>query len=184
MTQNRKPPAFLEYAATILANRQYRLMPLAERGLLYTIRLECWENKQVPASPYELAKYIGCDISDVKAALTDRVKTFLFEKENSLTCPELDDYRQHLADRREKQSKGGKDGAAITNRNKKKTENGVSANQLDGSGNSQVTRRGSVESLVKSSTFKPSQVQSLERENIDDPFVREIIEYEESSNGK
>ena len=184
MAQNRRPPAYVEYAATILANRQYRLMSLAERGLLYTIRLECWENIQVPASPDELAKYISCDVSDVKAALTDRVKSFLSEKENSLICPELEDYRQHLAERREKQSKGGKDGAAITNRSKKKADKEVNVDQLDGSGNSQASRRGTVGSLVKSSTVKSSQIPPVNRGYIDDPFVREMISYDEASNGK
>jgi hypothetical protein len=173
MAQNREPPAYLEYAATILANRQYRSMTLAERGLLYSMRLECWENKQVPASTDELAEYIGCDVADVKAALTDRVKSFLSEKDGSLTCPELDDYRQHLEDRRLKQSTGGKSGSAITNANRKKLN--------CGSSNLQAPRRGSVESLVKSSSVKSSQVQSLETGVIDDPFVRD---YERASNGE
>jgi hypothetical protein len=175
VAQNRRPPAYLEYAATILANRQYRSMTLAERGLLFSIRLECWENKQVPASPVELAEYINCNVSEIKS-LTDRVKTFLHEENSSFTCPELEDYRQHLADRKALQSKGGKSGAAITNANKKKLN--------DVSSNLQVPRRGSVESLVKSSSVKSSQVQSLEKDDIDDPFVREINDYEEASNGK
>ncbi len=183
MAQNRKPPAYVEYAATMLASRNFRLMNIAERGLLYTIRLECWENKQVPASADELAKYIGCDASHVKPAFTDRVKAFLHEKDDSLTCPELEDYRQHLDDRRLKQIAGGKDGAARTNAKKKASREANLLIETD-SGNSQVTRRGSVESLVKSSTFKPSQIHPLEKENINDPFVREIVEYEEASNGK
>ena len=119
MAQNRKPPAYQEYPAAMLASRNFKLMNIAERGLLYTIRLECWENKEVPASVNQLAKYIGCDISEVKGALTDLVKSFLCEKDGLLTCPELDDYRQHLEDRKSKQSAGGKKGATITNLNKK-----------------------------------------------------------------
>lgn len=161
--QNRKPPSYQEYAATILANRQYRLMSLAERGLLYTLRLECWENIQAPASTAELAKYIGCDVSDVKAALTDRVKTFFNEKDGSFTCPEIDDYRQHLKDRKDKQSAGGKGGAAITNRNRKSAGKEVSTYHSEDSGNSQVTRRGSDGSLVQSRTEKQSQEQSSKR---------------------
>ena len=179
MAQNRRPPAYLEYAATMLANRHFRLMNIAERGLFYTIRLECWENKQVPASPDELAKYIGCDIAEVKTALTDKVKSFLYEKDGSLTCPELEDYRQHLDDRRLKQSMAGKGGAAITNAKKKAAKDANLHMETD-SGNPQVPRQGSVESLVKSSTVKPSQVQSLENGYIDDKFVRE---YESASNG-
>ena len=101
MAQNLKPPCYQEYAANMLASRNFRLMNIAERGLLYTIRLECWLNKQVPSSSYDLAKYIGYDVSDVKAALTDRVKSFLYEKDGSLTCPDLEDYRKYLDDRRE-----------------------------------------------------------------------------------
>lgn len=176
MAQNRRPPAYVEYAATMLASRDFRLMNLAERGLLYTIRLECWENKQVPASVNDLAKYFGYELSEVKVAITDRVKTFLHEDNDSFTCPDLEDYRQHLDDRRSKQSAGGKSGSATTNANRKKLNNGSS--------NSQVPHRGSVESLVKSNTVKPSQVQSLETGVINDPFVREIIDYERASNGE
>ncbi len=183
MTQNRKPPAYLEYAATILANRHYRSMTLAERGLLYSIRLECWENKQVPVSPEELAEYIGCNFSEIKA-LTDRVKSFLYEKDGSLICPELEDYRQHLEDRRLKQSTGGKGGAAVTNAKKNKSKQDANLQIVNDSGNSQVTRQGSVGSLVKSSTVKSSQVQSLETGVVNDPFVREIDDYEKASNGR
>ena len=178
MAQNRKPPAFLEYAATILANREYRLMPLAERGLLYTIRLECWENKQVPAPHYELAKYIGCDVAEVKSALTDRVKSFLYEIDGSLTCPELDNYRQHLDERRLKQSTGGKDGATITNAKKKAAKDTNFKEEID-SGNSQAPRRASDESLVKSSTVKPSQVQSLETGDIHDEWLSDYTALDE-----
>jgi len=182
MAQNRKPPAYLEYAATMLANRQYRLMPLAERGLLYAIRLECWENKLVPAPHDQLAKYLGCDVVEVKSALTERVKAFLNEKDGSLTCPELEDYRQHLAERKLKQSNGGKGGAAITNAKKRaiKDDNLHIPNR---STNPQVTCQVTDESLVNSSTVKSSQKQSLETSYIDDPFVVEMIEHEKASYG-
>ena len=176
MAQNRKPPAYQEYAATMLATRNFRLMTIGERGLLYTMRLECWENKQVPVAAYDLAKYIGCDVSEIKTALTDRVKTFFHEIDGSFTCPELEDYRQHLADTKAKQSAGGKGGSAITNANRKKLS--------DESSNLQVPRRGSDESLVKYSSVKSSQEQSVVIDDIDDSFVREILDYEEASNGK
>jgi len=180
MTQNRKPPAYLEYAASILANKKYRLMNLTERGLLYSIRLECWENKEVPASPIDLAKYLACDVSDVKEGLTERVKSFLYEKEGLFICPELDDYRQHLAERKAKQSRGGKDGAAITNAIKKKA---TKEPNLTISTTAQVPRQGDVESLVNLNTFNSSQIQSLEKAFVDDPFVHEMNAYERASNG-
>ena len=56
---NRAAPAYQEYASDILANRSYRAMTLAERGLWDTIRKECWVNGSVPSSKPELAKYLG-----------------------------------------------------------------------------------------------------------------------------
>ena len=178
MTQNRKPPAYQEYAAEILTLRNFKLMSISERGLLYTIRLECWVNKEVPALPDELAKYIGCDVHEVKAALTQHVKSFLYEKNGSFTSPELDDYRQHLDERRLKQSTGGKDGAAITNAKKKATKDIDFQRGID-SGNPQAPRRGSDESLVKSSTVKPSQVQSLETGDIHDEWLSDYTALDE-----
>jgi hypothetical protein len=114
MTQNRKPPAYQEYAASTLANRQFRLMTLAERGLFHTLRLECWENKQVPSNGHELAKYLGYEVSEVQKALSDNVKGFFIESNGLFSCPEIEDYRQHIVERRVKQSAGGKQGAAMT----------------------------------------------------------------------
>lgn len=42
------PPAYQEYAADMLSNRHFRMMTLQQRGLLYTLRLECWVNGSVP----------------------------------------------------------------------------------------------------------------------------------------
>ena len=55
-SQNRPPPAFQEYASDTLANIEFRLLSLPERGLRATMRLECWVNVYVPANPQELAK--------------------------------------------------------------------------------------------------------------------------------
>ena len=173
MAQNRKPPAYQEYPATMLASRNFKLMSIAERGLLYTIRLECWENKEVPASVNQLAKYIGYDVSEVQVALTDLVKTFLHEKDGLLTCPELDNYRQHLEDRKSKQSAGGKNGATITNRNRKDAAKQGRVYLAHKTGNPQVPRRGNDESLVQISTVKSSQEQSLSNGYIDDEWIHD-----------
>jgi hypothetical protein len=182
MAQNRKPPAYMEYAAAILANRDFRLMSLAERGLLFTIRLECWENIEVPVAHDQLAKYIGHEAAEVKSALTQRVKTFLHEKDDTFVCPELDNYRQHLADIRAKRSAGGKSGAAITNAKKQRIKDD-SFYITNHSTNPQVTRQGADESLVKLSTVKSSQEQSLETSYIDDQFVVDMIAHEKASYG-
>ena len=138
MAQNRPAPCYQEYTASMLANVNFRQMPLAARGLLYTLRLECWQNHRLPADPSKLASVLRFDESEIIAAM-QWLDTFIRTKDGWLTSPELDDYRQHLADRRKAQSNGGKKGAAKTN-----------------AGKSQVPR----ESVVKYSTDQPSSAQS------------------------
>lgn len=167
MTQDRKAPAYQEYAATMLASKNYRLMSLSERGLLYAMRLECWENQDLPANPSQLAGYLGINKNEVEAALTERVKSFFNIDVNKLTCPELDNYRKHLNDRKAKQSQGGKKGAAKTNA------------KFKDSSNSQVAR----ESLVKSSLEKLNKTQSLDNGDISIEVNDEWLnEYDQASN--
>ena len=185
MAQNRKAPAYQEYAAPMLANRNFRLMTLAERGLFYTLRLECWENIQVPASNHELAKYLGCDVAEVEKAMTAHVKGFLLERDGLFTCPEIDDYRQHINERKAKQSEGGKRGAASKNGKASKPIKPVNAGDVAMSpSNSQLPQRASLSSLVKPSTVKQSQTQPLE--NGDIPISKNdewVNEYDKASNG-
>jgi len=122
----------------MLANVNFRQMPLAARGLLYTLRLECWENHRLPADPSELASVLRFEESEIIAAM-QWLDAFIRTTDGWLTSPELDDYRQHLADRRKAQSSGGKKGAAKTN-----------------AGKSRVPR----ESIVKYITDQPSSAQS------------------------
>jgi hypothetical protein len=166
MAQNRKAPAFQEYAATILSSKAFRVMNLSERGLLFTMRLECWANQSIPSLSNELAKYLGFNHQEVSDALSDNVESYFNNSGGSYVCPELEDYRQHLIEQREKQSSGGKKGAAKTNKKLKETE----------SGNPQVT----CESLVQFNSVQSSSTQSPRRGNVDDEFVRE---YEKASNG-
>jgi len=181
MTQNRKPPAYQEYAATILADRNFRLMTLAERGLFFSMRLECWQNSEVPAIENDLAKYLGYEVSEIQKALTLRVTSF-FNLNNSLfNCPELDDYRQHLEQQKARQSEGGKRGAAIVNGKSNKPKKQASASDSTMlSSSSQVPRQGDGGSLVKLSSEKQSQNQPLENGNIQDEWVND---YDRASNG-
>ena len=185
MAQNRKAPAYQEYAATMLANRNFRLMTLAERGLFYTLRLECWENMLVPASKHELSKYLGYDVAELEKAMTAHVKAFLLENDGLFTCPELDDYRQHLEERKNKQSEGGKRGAASKNgKVNRPRKTGEAGDVARSPRNSQLPQRESLRSLVKSSTVKQSQNQSLGNGNIpistNDEWVQD---YENTSKG-
>ena len=146
MAQNRKPPAFQEYASTTLANISFRSMNMEARGLLHTMRLECWANYELPSDLELLSSVLG---KPVTPNLLKAVGSFFDIDDKRITCPELEDYRAHLEQRREKQSKGGKKGAEATNTNRKAT------------GNPQVSRQGSDESLVQSNTTKQSQDQLI-----------------------
>lgn len=104
-----------------------------------------------------------------------------------IICPELEDYRTYLEERRQKQSKGGKVGSAITNEIRYKSiktdSNNISSISSTPSSTFQLPPRGSVESLVQSSTDKQSQVQSSkEKDSSADIFVKEMEEYEASEN--
>ncbi|MER2539870.1 MAG: hypothetical protein ABTQ26_11580 [Azonexus sp.] len=105
----------------MLAKIEYRLMSLAERGLMDTIRRECWVNGGLPENPGTLAKVLHCDQAEVEAALPAVMPFFAVER-GLIVCPELEDYRTHLALAREKQAAGGRRSA-----NRRKTEQGKEA---------------------------------------------------------
>lgn len=107
-TQNREPPAFQEYAAAMLSRREYRAMTLAERGLLYSLRLECWVNRTAPADPCILAKVLGYSADEVRTALPAVLAFFTFAGDE-LFSPELDDYRAYRARIRRDQVKSAED---------------------------------------------------------------------------
>lgn len=116
--QNREPPAYQEYAATMLADARFRAASLAERGLLYQLRLECWANRgRVPSDPRLLASYLGIGKNDFEILYPAICQFFLIEGEK-IYCPELEDYRKRLDSEYQKKSAGGKKGAAITNAGK------------------------------------------------------------------
>ena len=181
--QNRPAPAYQEYAAAMMASTPYRLLGLAERGLLYTMRLECWVNHGLPENPAALAKILGFDAAEVAAALP-AVMPF-FRKENGfITCPELDDYRRHLEATRLKQSEGGKQSAA----NKKGKSKSAESVTEQGTQGKQVTCKSpatqvQVLSSVQTSPAQPSQKQSLEK-GLPDEYIPWATDYEKASNGQ
>jgi uncharacterized protein YdaU (DUF1376 family) len=171
MSQNRDAPAYQEYAATILAQLPFRTMTLQDRGLLYTMKLECWVNVRLPNNHNDLAKVLGLTVAEVAGSLA-AVMPFFEVVDGYIVSPELENYRAHLADRKNKQSQGGKRGSAITNgkrsRPAKTVDAGVSSTP---SSTPRVSRRGRVESLVQPSTAKPSQNQLAGKAVTADPFV-------------
>jgi uncharacterized protein YdaU (DUF1376 family) len=173
MSQNRTAPAYQEYAASILAQLQFRTMSLQDRGLLYTMRLECWVNERLPINPGDLAKVLGVSVSEVSGSMA-AVMPFFKIIDGYVISPELEAYRAHLADRKAKQSQGGKIGSAITNRkhhsSDKTAKNCSSSNQPS---ISRLTCRDSRVSLVQRNTEKQNQTQSIEK-----GLDRFVAEYE------
>lgn len=173
MSQNRDAPAFQEYAAAMLSRLPFRTMTLQDRGLLYTMRLECWVNVRLPDKPGDLAKVLGLPVTEVSASLP-AVMPFFEVAGGYITSPELDDYRAHLNERRHKQSQGGKRGSAITNGKRKGSgKTGDAGVSTTPSSNSRLPRRGKGESSVQTSTTQQSQNQSLGKRVVTDPFIAE-----------
>ena len=115
----RPAPAFQEYASDMLANSRYRTMSLSERGLLDTMRRECWVNESIPKELQELAAYLGKSHEEISANLSIRVLSFFRERHDQLICPELDAYRAGLAEQKQKMSEGGQRGGKNTQINNK-----------------------------------------------------------------
>ena len=166
--QGRSPPAFQEYAATLMSTMAYRAQSLAERGLAWSMRLECWVNSRLPADPVALARILGYPQDEVRRALTKEVMFFFRVEGDYLTCPELDAYKGKLVERRFRQSEGGKYSAAKINskrsRPQRRANTGVEGKQ---SGNSQLTSEQAGSSSVQSSTKKQSQEQFTNTVNKD-----------------
>jgi hypothetical protein len=169
--KKRPPPAFQEYAAPMLASMPFREASLAARGLLWTIRLECWVNGKVPADPRRLARVLG--VSDDLTPLLAEVFSFFDVEREHMTCPELEGYREELNDRRARQSAGGKSGAEKANEAKKSKP---SANP---SGNSSGSSR--VLSTEQDSTEQTSQNQSVVGAIIPDDFVSDYENHERTN---
>lgn len=110
----RPAPAFQEYAADLLAKREFRMMTFTERGLLMTMRLECWVNKCVPSERSELAILFGQSEQVIKTHLTPNVLRFFMPDGTNLICQELEAYRQNQEARQAALSEGGRNGGKAT----------------------------------------------------------------------
>lgn len=152
----KEPPAFQCYASNIIADKNFRLMSILERGLWMTMYLECWPNKSIPANPEDLAKYLGFSEIDVQAGLTERVLSFFGKKNNDLICPEHEEYRTKLHKRSEQKSEGGKLGS------KRKQERNSVNLQGTPQGTPTGTPTGTPQgSLIQSNLNQSNQMQSI-----------------------
>lgn len=174
MAQNREPPAFQEYAAAMMAKTDYRLMSLPARGLLYSLRLECWVNHRLPPDAERLARVLGFDQAEVERLIPE-VLPFFAVDDGGLLCPELEDYRGHVIAIRERQSQGGKQTAAKHNQRHRQDSS------ESGAGDLQVTCKSVVQSSsVQSSPAQPNSIQVLMDAPIPDEWVDE---YDRATNG-
>ena len=112
----RPPPAYQQYAASRLADRNFKSMTAIERGVLHTTELECWANTCVPANPSDLARVLGLEVAEVQAGLSERVMVHFQVCGDVLVHPELEAYRAMLTKRKAAMSAGGKQTAATINK--------------------------------------------------------------------
>jgi uncharacterized protein YdaU (DUF1376 family) len=107
------PPAFQMYATDTLANKEFRLMSFAERGVFITLYMECWVNGEMPADENQLARLLNIPKVEIENKLSPHVLYFFKVQDGKITSPELDKYKQELIERRLKQIEGGKKGNKI-----------------------------------------------------------------------
>lgn len=131
-------PAYQEYASDMMARLDYRRLSFEERGLLFTLRLECWVNKSLPADYGDLAKVLGCPESTVAKLFPALLPFFSISNDsNTISCPELEQHRAHILGIRHAQSMGGKKTAAGKRaENNKKSAQVVPINQAGSSAGS------------------------------------------------
>lgn len=189
MKQNRPPPAYQEYAAAMLANRGFRTLSLAERGLLYTMRLECWANSEVPSHPERLARVLGFPPAEITSLLPSVMPFFKREGE-SLISPELENYRTYLNSYRARQAEGGRKSAANQKARRQVSSTNLSQTESDSSSRLQPTCKSPVGKLqvLSSDQFssdKSNTTQSIEKGDLvtDDPWLEDYKRYELASNG-
>jgi hypothetical protein len=99
----------MEYGSDLLALERVKLMTLAERGLLATMRWHLWANDTLPRDPAPMARLLGLEAAEVQAALTDRVLSFFAPAKGApdrLMCPELAAQMQRLMERRDRMVQG------------------------------------------------------------------------------
>lgn len=168
-------PAFQLYAFDLMAKRDYRVMALAERGLLLTMWCECWANKELPANPDELAALLGKP-GEVQGSLTSRVLAFFVKAENgTLISPDMEAYRETVIKQRANMSEGGSKGG------KKRVENEKKAREA--SRHLSVSNQGTLKGRESESGTETESESGPATKRItlsEDPWVND---YERASNG-
>lgn len=118
---SRRPPAYQEYGSDLLGLEDIRLMSLAERGMLATLRWYVWTNNTIPRDPRQLARVLGLEEQEIRAAMTERVLRFFApcsDDESRLHSPELSEQMSRLLTRRMERSESGRKGGESSARNR------------------------------------------------------------------
>jgi len=172
-TSRRAPPAFQMYAASRLADRDFRSAAAVERGVLHSMELECWVNGTIPRDPRALARVLGLDAAEVQAGLTQRVLRHFQPRHDDLegevlVHPELDAYRAKLDTQYENRADAGRRNIARVNERKR----------AGNSTSDPTSNPSSVSTSPKYSTEQYSQNQSLESGSIPQEHKEWLSDYE------
>lgn len=106
-------PWFRIFSSHYLSDRDFRTASLEERGLVFSMLLECWSNVDIPSELNELSQILSVPSQQVEHALTPKALSFFKQRGNSYYSEYLDEQRNSFLEKRKKQIEGGKKGAAI-----------------------------------------------------------------------
>jgi hypothetical protein len=121
MSSIAKMPAYMEYPADILNNETFIQLNMAQRGLLWTLRMYCWKNGDIPASYEGISKLVGISKAEAAKLFDESLDTF-FESTfldtddgprhtGRMFNKALEEYRTLKIAEREQRSKNGKKAA-------------------------------------------------------------------------
>ncbi len=139
MSNNRTAPAYQEYAANLIARFDYRTLTLPQRGLLYSMRLECWVNQYLPETPSVLARILGFDVAEVAAELPN-VMPFFEVEDGRIFAPDLEAYRERIEGIRSRQSAAAKSTNAKRKEAKPRASKGIQTHDAERSGKRDAQR--------------------------------------------
>jgi hypothetical protein len=114
-----KMPAYQEYPADILNNEVFMQLSMAQRGMLWTLRMYCWKNETIPAGFKNIAKLTGISENEASKLFDEKVGSFfeivhdknLDNKNARMFNPDLEAYRKAKIAARDKRAVSGKLGA-------------------------------------------------------------------------
>lgn len=175
--RTKENPGLMIYPADMLSSRRYQTMSAEERGVLDSIRNECWVNGSVPANKALLAKILLLEIDEVRRGLTERVLHYLDEENGEFTMPDVERYRAEKEEVRRKQSQGGKKGM--------KSRWAESTDLSNSSGNKRLTNQHNKVAITPRDRVRGRDKSETESAGgvVDNEFVEQMERYERESNG-